>query len=865
VTDDDLLIKLVRDGVGAGYHLDAGPVWLMVRPQTGPLPEHGWKLHISTRAKDLPDLVRIVLPVLVAAGSTFKLARSSRVLAKLSDGMSSPASVGKAVTIYPDQRRVAELGRELAALLAGWPGPRVLSDRRVERSSPVYYRYGPFASRWESDPLGRLTSTVHGPGGEVFEAAATLAYRQPTWATDPFAGDASRESSLGIDDIGTWYQVTAGLRQAAQGNVYRAVDRRDDRPVVIKQARALVAEDSTGADTRMRLRNERRVLQAIDAVEGVPRFLDHFRHGDDEFLVTSDCGLDNLVDDLVRHGLYSLSPGPRSLGRLAVALARILSALHSRGVIIRDLKPANVVIGELGPSVVDFGVASYGGIHLSGATAGYAPARQYREEPPAQTDDYHALGMVLLFAATGTPPVVPGEDADRSRVAALQMIASMYGDEPAGIICSIAELLSGDEPTIRAAFMRILTGSHGQRRRPATPLPTINAFGPDLAADIASGLLGDLLQGASALLNSPPSQKAAHNACIYDGSAGIGLELLRHLSEPGVVEVVSDIAAFSLAAAERVRLPPGLFSGTTGVSIFLRQAAASGIAVRIPSWELPGRGWSPEKTDLITGAAGIGIGHIWLHQATGDPAHLAIAMRCAETAMADATAGPSADTSPVAIAGVDMTIGRAHGLAGPLELLLALADLTGDVAVLAAAADRAKQLADKVIRLLPAAGNAAAPIAMSWCQGLAGVGQVLLHASRTLTDESLAELARKAADLCIAFTHRLGSLTRCCGAAGVGHFLIDMAAFDGSDRYWQAAMDVGRQISLRGADRMGKPSRPADAPDSSDYCWSSGIAGNLSFFRRLARQNGLDSIPLSAECRAADSEPGNPPLTAALD
>jgi serine/threonine protein kinase len=851
VADDDLLIGLVRKSVGAGHQVEAGPVWLMVRPRIGPLPEHGWKLHVSTRAKDLPDLVRIVLPVLVEAGATFKLARSSQVLAKLSDGISSPASVGKAVTIYPDQHRVAELGRELAVLLADWPGPRILSDRRVAPSSPVYYRYGPFAARWESDPLGRLINAVHGPGGELFEGAATLAYRQPTWAADPFTGDVSHEGSVAIDDFGTWYQVTAGLRQAALGNVYRAVDRRDGRPVVIKQARALVAEDSTGADTRMRLRNERRVLLAIDTVEGVPRFLDHFRHGDDEFLVTSDCGLDNLVDDLVRHGRYSLSPGPRSLDRLAVALARILSALHSRGVIMRDLKPANIVIGELGPSVVDFGVASYGGIHLPGATAGYAPARQYREEPPAQADDHHALGMVLLFAATGTPPVDPGEDGDRSRVAALHLIASEYGDEPAGIICSIAELLSDDEPTIRTAFSRILSGSHGQRRRPATPLPAINAFSPDLAADIAGGLLDDLLQGARELLNSPPSKKGAHNASIYDGSAGIGLELLQHVSEPGVAEVVSDLAGFSLAAAERVRLPPGLFSGTTGVGIFLRQAAASGIAVQIPSWELPGRDWSPEKTDLITGAAGVGIGHVWLYQATGDPAHLALAMRCAETAIADAAARSPADTSPVAIAGVDMTIGRAHGLAGPLELLLALADLTGDEATLAAAADRARRLADQVVCLLPAAGNAAPPIAMSWCQGLAGVGQVLLHAGVTLTDESLAELVREAADLCIAFTPRLGSLTRCCGAAGVGHFLVDMAVFADSDRYWQAALDVGRQIALRGGDRLGKPSRLADTRDSSDYCWSSGIAGSLSFFRRLARQGGPDSIPLSGSFRSA--------------
>jgi hypothetical protein len=169
------------------------------------------------------------------------MGRASRVLSRLNDGHSSPATVGKAVTIYPDQRRVADLGRGLARALCGCQGPRVLSDRRVSESAPVYYRYGPFAGTWGSDERGRLTSVLRGPAGELFEAAATLVYRQPEWAADPFQ---PAEAGPAAELLGGLYRVTSGLRESATGNVYRAVDQRDGIMVVVKQARALVAESS---------------------------------------------------------------------------------------------------------------------------------------------------------------------------------------------------------------------------------------------------------------------------------------------------------------------------------------------------------------------------------------------------------------------------------------------------------------------------------------------------------------------------------------------------------------------------------------------------------------------------------------------
>ncbi|MGH3155087.1 MAG: protein kinase domain-containing protein, partial [Streptosporangiaceae bacterium] len=529
---DELIERLVREGIGCAWGVSGDATWLMVTPEGQRWERQGWKLHISSRPAGFPGLVQAVLPVLAAEGCAFKLARSQRVLVRLNDGITAPASVGKAITIYPDQRRVRELGLKLASLLSGRPGPRVLSDRQVMPAAPVYYRYGPFAAGWEAGPHGRLMLTLNGPDGERTDGAAGLGYQQPPWAADPFTGEAGDDEPPGeAGVIGGHFQITGGLRQAAGGNVYTASDLRDGAAVVIKQARALVAEDRHHADARIRLRNERRVLQVLDGVAGIPRFVDHFRYADDEFLVTTDCGPVSLARDVPSRGTYRAddATGPRGLGLLTAKLAAIVSQAHSRGVIIRDLSPKNVVIGASGPSIVDFGIAAYDGLHLDGATPGYAPGRQHRCEPPVPADDYFALGMTMLFAATGLDPVCAGDDLDLPRSRALQTIRSVYGASPPAIIGTAADLISGTEPIAAQAFGRLIPGQPvpgPAHTRP--PLPAMPMLTPQIATDVAGSLLDDLLGQAEQLLDDPPSQRAAHDASIYDGSSGIGLELLHH-------------------------------------------------------------------------------------------------------------------------------------------------------------------------------------------------------------------------------------------------------------------------------------------------------------------------------------------------
>ncbi|MBO0804565.1 MAG: class IV lanthionine synthetase LanL [Nocardiopsaceae bacterium] len=862
--------RIVRERVAGDATVEAGPVWLTVVPAGSVVAEHGWKLHISSRAPTFPGLLEVVLPALLAEGCVFKLARSPEVLRKLNDGATSPATVGKALTVYPDQSRVRDLGLRLAELLSGRQGPRVLSDRRVSPSAPVYYRYGPFTGAWRSTPRGGLVTRIAGPDGTLFDGIATLNYRQPPWAADPFTGDgpAAGDGSPvgdgpGATVIGDHFRIVEGVSESARGNVFRAVDERGNSVVIIKQARALVDEQH-GWDARSRLRNERRALQALAGTRGVPRFIDHFRHGDDEFLVTSDCGDSSLAQDVWRNGPYPLrdpggqDPGePRDLARLAENLARIVAGVHRRGVVARDISPKNVVIDGNGVSLVDFGHASCDGDHVIGGTPGYAPARQMSGEPPVPADDLHALGMTLLFAAQGIEPVSLGEDPDTPRLRALQTIRATWGAEPDGVIAGVADLISGDDDRAAAAFRRF-AGDPAADLYPVGParLPEVPVITADLAGTIAGNLLTDLTGQARALLTAPTQTSAGHDASLYSGSAGIGRELLHHLSRPGVPGLVEELAAFTVRACRETDLVPGLFTGSTGAAVFLQEAATRGIGPAEPGGSAiagpPPPEWHPEGGDLIVGASGVGLGHLSLYRATGEAAHLDVARRCAEELMRGDGAMTAFETEDLPVsAALDKSAGRAHGLAGVVEFLLAYADVAGDEHVRAHAAGQADELAVRAEDLISRAwGVGAVPLSMSWCQGLAGIARTLLRAGDLLGKPDLALTAARAADVCAARRSRITSLGQCCGAAGVGSMLLEFAA-RGSERHLDAARDIATHMLLRSAGPADHPMFVEDAPADGTASWAFGLTGILAFFRQL-----------SAGCSSASSAPGVGPPAA---
>ncbi|MEU3859659.1 class IV lanthionine synthetase LanL [Streptomyces sp. NPDC028722] len=823
--------------------------WSYLNDPRMPAMEHGWKLHVSARPGDLDAVTRLVLPVLSRHVCHAKFARDPQTLRRLNSGVVSAGAVGKAITVYPLAGTVVEVARELAAVLRDREGPRVVSDRRVDPRAPVYYRYGPFTGDYRTGRSGRLESVMTGPDGRIFDGLAVGRYRCPPWAEDPFAiGSGHRDEPSAPGFGGGRYTVTAGITRAPRGYVYRAVDRTFGRPVVVKQARAFVGEDESGTDARHRLRNERTVLTALDGVTGVPRALDYFAHESDEYLVMSSCGDRDLRREVLRNGPYrddDTRPA-RTLSALASRLLHVLDAIHGMNVVVRDLKPDNVVLDDSGHChVIDFGISEWDGAGPGGATPGYSEPVLRATGPAAPADDHYALGATLFFAATGMDPVIVdiGHGVNRDRTLAC-LAWALPGRTHREIRSSITGLLSFDPAVRTATADRLRTGTTGTARRPARP-----RIDSDLLDEIIEHTTAFCVGEARAIVD--PERAAQLNVPtsidVYGGSSGLGLELLHHAHRPHVRSTVTALARWT--ADQSRNLPPGFYTGHTGVELFLaeaglREGTDTDGRSRYPA--LPDRApdGGPPEADLIAGAAGIGLGRLMLaghalrsgHRDAADR-HLAVAADC-NRMLASGTARLTPTGSDTA-GGAALGEGIAHGEAGVACFLLEYGGATGDPDATSRSAKAAARLAAVTPDIIAAAAQPGATRRYgSWCRGLAGIGTVLVRAAQRLDEPGYLDLAQRAARACAALAPRMPLVTQCCGLAGVGDLMVDVAEASASEEFRDAAETVALLILSRSGGTWSRPVFPDTGLTRSSATWAGGSAGVLAFFRRLRDRGG---------------------------
>jgi serine/threonine protein kinase len=206
------------------------------------------------------------------------------------------------------------------------------------------------------------------------------------------------------------FRIERTLGHGGMGIVYLARQVRLDRLVALKVIRAELAADER---FRARFQEESRTAASIEH----PRVVTMFGAGEQDGLLyvamryVPGRDLDRLIS----------TQGALSGDEAASLIAQVadgLDAVHAAGLVHRDVKPANVLVGEAGPGedgstayLTDFGLAklaaSATGLTATGEVIGtvdYMAPEQIEGRRVDARADVYALGCVLFHAVTGDVP-----------------------------------------------------------------------------------------------------------------------------------------------------------------------------------------------------------------------------------------------------------------------------------------------------------------------------------------------------------------------------------------------------------------------------------------------------------------------------
>jgi predicted Ser/Thr protein kinase len=409
---------LLAELLPESWELARFDIWLRAGSVRTGLKLQGFKIHVSSQVAQAETVLRRVVPLCVEAGVVFKVVADPKLHHFLNSKRYSRGGGGKLMTIYPpDQACFLDLIEKIHQATKDLEGPYILSDKRYRDSKTVFYRYGAFQTIYELQPDGTRRASMKGPDGKLIPDERLPYFQLPSWVEDPFP----EETEGPADDEETGllngrYEVKEALSYTNTGGVYRAVDRKTGKTVVIKEARphtVLWVGDMKAVDSVTALLHEHDNLRHLEGLPFVPELVELYQEWEHTFLVVSFAQGAPLAELRAQEGFILLGgmEDPAYVNRfcrtwrdLALRLLDAVEAIHERGVILGDISPGNVLMdrdtGEI--TLIDFegALAPTTSSTMTAFTSQwFNPGFRHPERRVVRglqaSDDFYACGMLL--------------------------------------------------------------------------------------------------------------------------------------------------------------------------------------------------------------------------------------------------------------------------------------------------------------------------------------------------------------------------------------------------------------------------------------------------------------------------------------
>ena len=327
-------------------------------------------------------------------------------------------------------------------------------------------------------------------------------------------------SGCALDDR---YELHAVIGEGAFGRVYEGRDRRLDRPVAVKVIKPWWTEDP---DWVASFEREAQLLARVSD-PGIVQIFDVGHAPEGLYYVSELVAGENLAARLRRGPV-----APWEACAIAAQLCRALAHAHAKGIVHRDVKPANILLSTQGRvKVGDFGVARLaegstdGGATIVG-TPRYMAPEQGTGRPTTPATDMYSVGVVLYEMLAGTPPFASGTVVEMAMrhlhepppplparlPATLQAItARALAKEPDERFADGAEMADALLEARRRAGSRQRPAAVPARSRPAAHAPRRRALAASVSGPGGSGGAGGAILAtvtATAVPSTPPAVRA---------------------------------------------------------------------------------------------------------------------------------------------------------------------------------------------------------------------------------------------------------------------------------------------------------------------------------------------------------------------
>ncbi|GAA1828110.1 serine/threonine-protein kinase [Agromyces salentinus] len=433
-----------------------------------------------------------------------------------------------------------------------------------------------------------------------------------TNAPEPVAGDPLIGTTLDAR-----YRLDGLIGRGGMASVYRGEDLALGRPVAVKVFTAA----ADGIDDDERRKSETALLASLSH-RALVRLYDASRDADTgrEFLVME------LVEGRDLRQALRLGPiSPADAARMLADLAEALHVIHDRGIVHRDVKPANVLLEPAhlpshswNAKLADFGIARLiddarlTSTGLLVGTPGYVSPEQVTGATPAAPADVYALGLLMLEARTGRAAFPgPAVESASARLVRDPEVPPSLGDDWAALLRSMTAREAGDRPTaieVAVAASALETAAH----------PGL-AAGDDIARAAAAGAVG------------------------ADSAAGTGTTVAFGASTHAATDAATE--AMAPPGAEDEASPAPDIDGRTG---HIADGEATGATKVLPASAPPSAADSADSADSAgsAGSAGTRRRPRWVPAAVAAGVLLLVGAVVAVVVYATSTAPGKADPTP---------------------------------------------------------------------------------------------------------------------------------------------------------------------------------------------------------------------------